>query len=75
MPGNGYGVLLAGKCLTEEIGTSSVFFSIDEALMFGYAYDCKACRQVIAVVTIPSMDAEVESAMTSPHWRRLFVSA
>ncbi len=51
------------------------FFSIDEALMFGYAYDCKAFRQVIAVVTIPSMNAEVESAITSPHWRRLFVSA
>jgi hypothetical protein len=27
MPGNGYGVLLAGKCLSEEIGTSGIFLA------------------------------------------------
>jgi hypothetical protein len=39
-----------------------------------YVFGASTQFQVIMMVTMPSMNAVLESVMTSPHWRRLFVS-
>ena len=79
MPGNGCGGLRDGEQLSDEKSVSGIFGyqlgASDWRLMLGYPYDFKAFPQTVTVVTIPSTNAEVETAMTSPHWRRLFVSA
>jgi hypothetical protein len=49
------------------------FLALTGYLMCGNLYVLKAWLQATMLVTMPSMNAELESAMTSPHWRRLSV--
>lgn len=56
-------------------GNLLAFSALTRYLMCGNLYVLKACIQAIMVVVVPSMNAELESAATSPHWRRLFVRA
>jgi hypothetical protein len=57
------------------VGNLLTFSALSRYSMCGNLYVLKACLQAIMVVVMPSMNAKLESAMTSPHWRRLFVRA
>ena len=53
-----------------------VLLSADQGVICDHTHDSKAlsCLQADTEVIMPSMNAKLESAMTSPHWKRLFVS-